>query len=243
MNRNLKNALALGALSLLCAANAADAQTTFFPKDATIDYAISNYAVIGYESGTLLRNLKVPSSPTVNIVSGASVPYLFAFNNSAVNVKGGSVSTLDANDHSVANVSGGDSNYVTAFDNGAVNLSGGSVFYLGVRGNGTVTISGGSIGNNLQASDNGVFNLIGSNLTAPLIVPVDDFGLSEYSLSGVLQDGTTLRDVALYIQSGSRVKVTFNGNVVIGSVPEPGSVAFSVCIVGAGASTLRRRRK
>ena len=47
----------------------------------------------------------------------------------------------------------------------------------------------------------------------------------------------------LLYTTGSSAIVTFNGNIAITTVPEPGSVALLVGIMTVGAGVLRRRRK
>ncbi len=86
----------VSALALLGGGAIAQAQSyTFFPNNATINYAVNtNYSVVGYASGTY-GSFLTPSSPTVNVVSGGTVGNnLYAYNTSTVNLSGGSVGSF-----------------------------------------------------------------------------------------------------------------------------------------------------
>lgn len=259
MDRNLKNTIALGTLALLGAANAASAQTfTFFPSNATINYVVANFTVVGYASGNF-AHLQSPSSPTVNIVRGAILTDLSVYNSSIVNFSEGDVSSLDAIDSSTVNMSGGVISQQAAISStfnisggivrqglladgsGTVNMSGGLAPFLSAFNSGTVNFSGGDI-YALYAYNNSTVNIFGSNLTDTLINP-DDGRSSEYVLNGTLTDGTILNNKPLLVQNGSSAIVTFNGNIVINAAPEPGSVALLVGLVTVGAGALRRRRR
>ena len=222
MNRNLENALALGAFIFLGASNAASAQTyNFFPYNTTINFLVTNYAIVGYARGNF-AHFQIPSSPTVNIVSGAILTDLDIYNSSIVNFSEGAASSgLYAGDSSMVNMSGGVISQqavasgtinlsggiirqgLIAADSGTVNMSGGIAPYLSAFNNSTVNLGGGGI-YGLYVYNNSIVNIFGSNLNYTLINP-NDGRFSEYNLNGTLTDGTILNNKPLLVQIGSRV--------------------------------------
>ena len=254
MYRNLKNALALGAFALLGATNAANAQNTYFPNDAIINYAVSGDAEIGLSSSS-----GALTSPTVAVVPNGSIGgTLNAFNSSYVTVSGGVISSA-----------------VQAFGNSHVTVSGGSIgSYVYSEGTATLTVTGGSFGNvvptngelqftghssitwsggsfrgqgfdgiNVFDQTTGAVVFIGSNLAVANARPENRFVSfagpgTDYDLSGTLQDGTNLAGRVLFVQNGATFP-TFR----TASTPAPSSAI--VLMLGAVplVGVLRRRRK
>lgn len=229
--------------ALMSIAPFAHAQTyTYFPNNATINYAITaDETIVGYASGNFTNGFQVPSSPTVNLVGGGDIGrYLSAFNSSTVNVSGGKVFfSLFAYDTATINMSGGTTGVgLFAYNTGVINLSGGSIGgTLGTRNNGVINLSGGSVAFELSARNNGVINIFGTNLTSRLIDPNSGGGFSSlYNVSGTLLDGNVLTNKALYVQNGTSARFTLN------NVPEPGFLALLISVI-PGTMLLRRRRR
>ena len=175
---------------------------TFFPNDATIASAIdTDFNFVGFAGGSydddFNRNFFPPSSPTVNVIDGASIPNGLDINNSSiVNITGGSLGFTVANDHSRVNVSGGSTSFLLAVDNATVDMTQGSVDdlelqgYRGtVRGGTVITklvansqssmfgdvlgscivdVTGGNIAGELDAYNSGILNLYGGQLGGDL---------------------------------------------------------------------------
>jgi len=217
-------ALALGAFALFSLASVANAQTyTFFPNDATINTVVNtNYAIVGYASGTN-GNFQTPSSPTVNIVTGSGISGdVFAYNSSIINMSGG-------------NVNG----YLAARNNSVINMSGGNVGITLVTYNNSIgNYRGGNVTLSLEADHASTINIFGSNLTATLADP-NYFGFSFYNLSGTLQDGTVLSNKPLLTQNGTGASFHLNPT----AVPAPGSLLVALGGIFPGILLLRQRRK
>ncbi|MCW3053311.1 MAG: hypothetical protein JWN14_2481, partial [Chthonomonadales bacterium] len=122
----------------LSGATAAHAQNIFLPDDTTLD--ASNHvdppfsATVGWASFDDEINGVNPTSPTISIVTGASVNQLEVTNSSIINMSGGSVGSGDflgrlrSSDTSTVNISGGNVLYVVdAQSASTVNFSGGTV--------------------------------------------------------------------------------------------------------------------
>lgn len=257
-----RSLLSISALALLGTGSFAQAQTTYFPSNATINYAVSGNARVGYANQADYNNRINPTSPTVNLISGGSISSLYAYNSSSVNMSNGSgVNTVQANDTSTVNINGGSvqvflhafnfsmvtisggsvGGSLSAFNSSTVTMSGGSFLggfgdYLEARNNSTVTMSGGNIPGNLYAVESGVLNFFGWDLVASLFNPNEN-GFSRYLLSGKLRDGTVLTNKDLYVQNGSNAHFTLN------NVPAPGSLMVALIGVVPGVLLLRRRRK
>jgi hypothetical protein len=165
------------------------AQTTYFPEDAAIDYAVPGTAVVGRDS--MGRN----SSPTIDFVAGGSSQTLLSYNRSALNVAGGAASfaflfdsstiniseggvgSLYAYDSSVVNVVSGSGGMIEAYGSNRVTITGGTFGGVFTSG-GTVNMSGGTIWGSLSASDSVV------NLSAGLITNIVDFSDCTVNVSG-----------------------------------------------------------
>jgi len=157
MNTNLLRSvivtLALGSTLLFGALGAATAQYDFFPSNATINYSLPwsswSGAVVGYANQSEWSSHTKGTSPTVDVVAGASIPsVLFAYNSSVVNMSGGSVANVSAQDSSVVNMTGGSIGQAGVYDAATVNVSGGHINgYLSGLYGGTVNVDGGKIGN------------------------------------------------------------------------------------------------
>ena len=225
MNINLRLA-ALAALGLLAFAPAANAQVSF-PADATINYAINDDVNVGMDAaGSPSDSSGNPYNPTVNVVTGANISgSIYSYNNSVVNMSGGAVSAFYTNDTSTFNLTGG------AIRSG-----------IFVYDSNTVNLYGGSIGGNLLIFHAGAINFFGTGFSSVLLTPDDGSGFSDYTISGILSDGTVLTQSPLFISNGDGGAFTFNA-VGGASVPEPGSLALLVGMVTVGAGVLRRNRR
>lgn len=237
-----RNIIALGALSLVISGSTANAQTTYFPYNATINYAVPNPAVVGYANDNDYNNNLNGTSPTVNLVGGGSINgSMEADNSSILNIHGGSVSsTVIASNHSTINISDGSlGSYLRAYDNSVVNVSGGSIAdALSAFDHSTFNLRGGTFGNVIFAAQSSTVNFFGTGLSDTLVT--DNYrGFSQYSLSGSLLDGTDLTGKNLYVQNGT---AAFAFNPGTSSVPEPGSGAFLVGLASVGVGFLGKRR-
>ena len=82
-------------------------------------------------------------------------------------------------------------------------------------------------------------NFFGSNITATYYFSIyQDY--TEYLLTGVLSDGSTL--------NGNRLIIPYSplgdyGKLTITNIPEPGSVALLIGFTTVGAGVLRRKRR
>ena len=173
--------LALSTLTLLGQSRSAHAQATFFPNDATINYAIAGEADIGEDDdGNQSDSNNNPYNPTVSLVTGGSISGVTnVWNGSVFNMSGGSTGT-DANFDSVftygtstANISGGTiAGGVYAATSSVVNFSGGDILasssvqaeglYADI--NSTINITGGTNAVGLNAAAQGTFNIRGGAL-------------------------------------------------------------------------------
>ena len=180
--------VSIAAITLISVAPIAYAQYTFFPNDATINYAINTYSnYVGYAniSDITATPRKNPTSPTINFVTGGSIGgFLDAYNSSTVNVSGGSIGSIGSDLH--------------AYDSSTVN------------------VSGGSISGDLWVNGAAVLNIFGRGLVAPFVYPGGSH--SVYSLSGTLLDGTIVTNKYLYIQNGSSARFTLNNVPAPGSL-------------------------
>ena len=82
--------LALSTLTLLGQSRSAHAQATFFPNDATINYAIAGEADIGEDDdGNQSDSNNNPYNPTVSLVTGGSISGVTnVWNGSVFNMSG-----------------------------------------------------------------------------------------------------------------------------------------------------------
>jgi hypothetical protein len=142
--------LALVATLLFGAHTAANAQYTFFPHNATINYALpasADSAVVGYPNQADWSSHTHGTSPTIKVVAGASVAYNYTYNSSIVHMSGGNVSCFLIQDNSIVNVTGGSIGQVGAYDTGTINVHSGRILgYLTGAYGGTVNVYGGIIG-------------------------------------------------------------------------------------------------
>jgi hypothetical protein len=143
--------LALVATLLFGAHTTANAQYTFFPNNATINYALpssSDSAVVGYPNKADWSAHTHRTSPTIKVETGASIVYNYTYNSSVVNMSGGYVSCFLIQDNSIVNVtSDGTIGQVGAYDTGTINVHSGRILaYLTGAYGGTVNVYGGIIG-------------------------------------------------------------------------------------------------
>jgi hypothetical protein len=142
--------LALAATLLIGAHTSAKAQYTFFPNNATINYALpasSNSAVVGYPNQADWSAHTHGTSPTIKVASGASIDYGYTYNSSIVHMSGGNVSCFLIQDNSLVNVTDGTIGQVGVYDTATFNIHNGRVLgYLTAAYGGTVNVYGGIIG-------------------------------------------------------------------------------------------------
>jgi hypothetical protein len=142
--------LALGSALLLGAHATARAQYTFFPHNATINYALpasANSAVVGYPNQADWSSLTHGSSPTIKVTTGASMDYCYTYNSSILHMSGGNVSCFLIQNNSAVGVTGGTIGQVGVYDTGTINIHGGRILgYLTGAYGGTVNVYGGIIG-------------------------------------------------------------------------------------------------
>jgi hypothetical protein len=153
---------------------------------------------------TINDDINVVGTAHVTIVAGASIGgNLFALNSSRVTVTGGSIrGALRAFDTSTVTVSGGSIQALVAADSGTVNVTGGSIGQVVSRLSSTINISGGSIYDRIQAQNSSTIHLFGCNLL-PSNPRQGPHGLTSYSLTGTLQDGTVLHRLVELFAGGS----------------------------------------
>ncbi len=177
------------ALLLLALTQTANAQDTYFPNDATINYTVTGNAIVGYPDASG----QPPTSPTIDLVSGGIIyggaletynhstvnfsggntsAYIVSFGNSTINVDGGNYG-VDSYNNSIVNIFDGTGSIYT-HNSSTANIGGGNVVgVLRASDNSTVTINGGIIGTtavgngffDLIASDNSTVNLNGGNIS------------------------------------------------------------------------------
>lgn len=146
-------ALAMGVVAAAGPADRASAQPftyTFFPTTTTIDAAYTtDFQIVGFSAGqfnpdTFAPEFTGPSSPTITIAAGASLPDVEIFNSSVVNVTGGT-STVVPYDTSTVNIQGGVVRTALSFDSAVVNMHAGRCEDLEGQG-ARVNVYGGTVG-------------------------------------------------------------------------------------------------
>ncbi len=268
----LRSLFCLAALSLLTAAPAANAQSTFLPNNATLDATnpvLAPFsAIVGYANFDDYINGVNPTSPTIKIVPGASVNALEVHNSSIIKMTGGDVGSNDF------------LGLILSADTSTIDISGGNVVYnLDVQGSSTVNFSGGTVGNDIVSHDTTTVNMSGGTVNHDLLINANStFNLSGgkiltdifvqdssllnvfgSGLSSVLDDPNFEGFYSEYTLSGhlkdntnlaGRIIFVQNGsgarftlNNSASAVPEPGSVALIMGFSVCGAGVLLRRRK
>ncbi len=218
-----KHSFAMSVLAVIGIAPLAQAQYTFFPNDATINYAINTtFTIVGYASRDMNGNYQTPSSPRVKIVSGSNlVSLLNTWNSSIVDIDAGLLNAgVFVRDSSTINMNSGAVNdSINALNSSIVNLSGGHIKF------------------GLYAENSSTINIFGSNLSTTLVNNNYRNAYSQYALSGTLRDGTVLTNQNLNIRNGTTARFTLN------NVPAPGSLVTALIGVVPGVLMRRRRRK
>ncbi len=220
-----------------------------FAKDATINYAVTGDAEVGFAAASDIDVRRNPLSPAVRFVAGSSVKgTLLVLNRSRVTISSIKIATdLVANDGSAVVFSGGSvGGSVLAQNNSAVSVSGGSMSGLFASDSSTVSLSGGKIANGMVAEKNATFNVSGGNVgkrvmvnntaTLNLIGPAVHSTLTEpeadvngisytlYTLSGKFRDGTSVNGKLVLVQNKSGAKLTINNAPAKGApAARPGS--------------------
>src|SRR5579871_1530770 len=200
ISRSFIVTLALGATLLLGAHTTARAQYTFFPHNATINYALpssSNSAVVGYPNQADWSAHTHGTSPTIYVKSGASIDYSYTFNSSIVHMSGGNVSCWLIQDSSAVGVTGGTIGQVGVYDTAKINVHSGRILgYLTAAYGGTANVYGGIIGStNYYAgvATGGTMNIYGGMFyggsgTSALVY----VGIANDPIRGVVEGAATL---------------------------------------------------
>jgi hypothetical protein len=220
---------------------------TFFDTDGETIGVVENLAAVGFNtldpitvfanSGTNVGNsLLVRNNSTLRMSGGTVGESVVSFNNSVIHLTGGDIGKhIEADPGGTVHVYGG--NVVEdAIAFGTLNIYGGAIGEdLTVHAGGVANLYGGQIANVLFPQGTGVINVFGTDL---LLTEVRQLPLGgrEFLLTGTLRDGTSLNNTVLFFRGGQ---------VVLNSVPEPGSVALlcGMGTVGGGLLFRRRRRK
>lgn len=147
------------------------------------------------------NNGNPPFSPTVNLVVGGSIDGIMVVNtNSVVNMRGGSIS-----------------DNLWSFDTSTVNVSGGTF--------------GQSNGVNFLDETTGAFTFLGTGLSfAPDPSGKTIYGGTDYTLTGLLQDGNSITGDVIEVASGATMFTLTNA----APIPE----ASTAAPVGLGALRL-----
>ena len=186
---------------------------------------------------------------SVNIISGGEIINSLAlFDNSMTTVTGGTFGLgVSGTQNSSLIVRGGTFNDRVNIASSNISRITGGVFvsditYGGYRsGRGVLNILGGAVGGDYYAADGATLNFYGDALTRTLIDPNALSGLySQYELSGILADGTSVNGKTLYISNQGNAQV----NLLASPAPEPGSLALiGGCFFGRWALGRGRGRK
>ena len=203
-------------------------------------------------------------------MTGGSVVFFFPVGNSILNIKGGNIDSVLNEDAGVVNVTGGTVSDLEG-QGKTINVSGGTIGTLVANVNtsrlgatlgscivnvaggevtgevdsyneGILNLRGGNLDGDLYARFGGTINLYGSNLIAPLIDAGNRGKFSLYSLSGVLEDGTVLKNKNLFIENDG-VTYGHSSFTLINAVPEPGAIALLLGVGVSGVGLLMRRRR
>ncbi len=200
MTRSLFRHTALPAILLMMACHAG-AQDLYLTHDATVRSKVNGWIEVGFATHSDYKNLRHPTSPTVSLADGAIILKSLAVrNHSTANIRGGNIAgTVAAAESGVINISGGSmAKNVTAFDNSTIN------------------IRGGKIAGDVKAYKSGTLNLFGVGLSKT--VNIQGAFFCEYTLSGKLQDGTSVSGKIATVEYGNGAKLNLI-NAINAAVP------------------------
>ncbi len=140
-------------LALACTPGTVLAQPftyTYVPSNAVIASPVTtDFTIVGYSGGqynevTFAREFTGPSSPTVEIASGADIRDAEVFNSSVVNITGGTANVF-AYDDSTINIHGGVTFLALGLENAVINMYSGRVSDLEGQGR-KINVYGGIVG-------------------------------------------------------------------------------------------------
>ena len=124
---------------------------TYYPTDTTINSIVdTDFATVGYAGGSYDDNFNAnftsPSSPTIQVVTGANIlGEMDIFNTSIVDFTGGAAGAVVPTNSSTLNITGGEIGFALNVDHSVINMSGGLVDDLEGQGK-QINVSGGTVG-------------------------------------------------------------------------------------------------
>ena len=220
----------------------------------------NNAATIAMSDGIITGRLITLQNSQAN-VSGGSIGYgLLADNSSLINVSAATIGDVEAQDSgqiflaggtvqlylqssgsgSITNSGAAIDQYVNSQTSSTINLRGGSVAsYVQADDQSSINVYGGSVGGYFEANSSGIINIYGSNLLLTNPTPYNDG--TQYTLTGFLQDGTPLNNMAITTASGAIVLHN------VAATPAPGALpifagGWLACCVGLRRASKRRAR-
>ena len=215
MTNNLKFGLALA--FLLFASLSLPASAQYIISDTTINTNVGGVAIGLDASGATY-------SPIVDIVPGGQLGFSSVYGGSVVNNIGGLVGQVFAYDQSVINLYTGVADFIVISNDAQLNVYGDYSF-------------AGDAYANLYASENGVINFFGTDLSIDNPQVASDYTM--YDLHGALFNGVSLEGGTVFLKDNARV--AFN------IVPEssgmiPGAVFGIFATIGLGWRRQKRER-
>lgn len=221
---------------------------------------VITFGTVGSTRGGIVNQAILYNSSSLTLTAGFAIGQsVNPKDTSTFNMTGGTVGT--ANDFtsdvlgsiaSTINVSGGLIGGGLFSSGGSVRYSGGSLGgRLSARGACSLIYSGGSVGpisvgGGLYAGDSAIFNILGTNLTATFVASNVFGAYDQYSLTGTLNDNTSLTGQFMFVQSATGAQFQFNGQPALpaAATPAPGSLLISlVGFAGVGFGLRRKCRK
>ncbi len=181
-------------------------------------------------AGTVGGNVRTHNNAQSFVSGGSVVGSLLAYDDSIISMTGGSVAgDAEAHDHSHILYSGG-------------TIAGGitPMALSAMRASTALAplAQGDPFSLNITAFDQASIDFIGTDFSVALLDPNYQGMFSEYELSGILADGTTINDGTFLVTNGTGAIYELNGV----PVPEPGTAAMLVfAVVGWGCQGCRRR--
>jgi hypothetical protein len=203
-----------------------------------------NQSTLNMTGGVVESQLTSRNTSTINLSGGyiglSFIPvtgFAFALDSSVFNFSGGTIQNgLQVHNDATLNWSGGTvGGAAFALNNSVLNFTGGAftgAYTLQTYDNSTINVRGGGSGfNTIFASGESLLNFYGYGLTS---TPLDN---DAYRVTGNLLDGSVAN---FYITPLSDVR---NYRVTVFNVPEPGTAALLMALLGSGLWIRRRRSR